>query len=195
MLDLRRVIHREIHPQVREASPDLKRAITDGLSTPPVTPEFQFHLPGGRAASPKNLFVLARPPEGLAVLVAEGKCAERFRSQVSVRYTKPSAGKTMRLKLKTVQVQTIGHQLMHSATAQRFHAARAGCWFIRSVKPANGCRLTILPKSLPSCTTRHNPSGRPLRRIDFYSGWGRMRPNTFHRRNRGSKKMRVLRTL
>ena len=133
MLDPRRVIHREIHPQVRNSSPDLKRTPTDGLSAPPVTPEFQFDLAGGRTASPENLFALVKSPDGLTVLMAEGKCAEPKGPRVDARYTKPSTGKTTRLNLKTVQAQTIRYQLLHSAVFAPITAVRSATQADRSL--------------------------------------------------------------
>jgi hypothetical protein len=175
MLDLGRITHLEIHSQVREASPDLKRAITEGRSTSPVTPECQFHLPGGRAASPKSLFVLARSLDGLTVLMAEGKCAEPFDPRVSLRYTKPSTSKITRSNLKTLQVQTIHYQLMHSSafvpiTAQCFHAARAGLLVHSFSKTGEWLHTNNFAQIFAFMRNPAQLSGRPLRRIDLYSG-------------------------
>jgi hypothetical protein len=89
MLDPRRVIHREIHPQASNASPDLKRTPTDGLSTPPFTPEFQFYLAGGRTASPENLFALARSPNFAQILAFMHNPVNPAQSEVWSRNQEP----------------------------------------------------------------------------------------------------------
>jgi hypothetical protein len=70
MLDPRRVIHREIHPQASNASPDLKRTPTDGLSTPPVPPEFHYITTcsvSGRLMK-DNIFETISPNEALEII-------------------------------------------------------------------------------------------------------------------------------
>ena len=100
-------------------------------------PEYKVDLPGGRAASQNDLFVLARSPEELVVIMVEGKVNEPFGPLVSEWYTDPSPGKVERLKylcevlgLSEARVQEVRYQLLHRTasaviTASRFHATSA----------------------------------------------------------------------
>jgi hypothetical protein len=98
MLDLRRVIHRKIPSEIREASPASKPAIMDARAKPPEIPEYQVSLPGDRAASPEDLSFPARSLEGSTVPTAEVKCLEPPGPRASIRYTNPTAGKITRIR-------------------------------------------------------------------------------------------------
>jgi hypothetical protein len=100
-------------------------------------PEHKVNLPGGRAASQNDLFVLGRAPEGLVTIMVEGKVSEPFGPLVSEWYVDPSPGKTKRLGflcnalgLSETEVQTVRYQLLHRTVsalieARRFHATTA----------------------------------------------------------------------
>ena len=100
-------------------------------------PEHKVSLPGGRAASQNDLFVLGRTPEGLAAIMVEGKVSEPFGPLVSEWYVDPSPGKIKRLGflcnalgLSETQVQNVRYQLLHRTVsalieARRFHAISA----------------------------------------------------------------------
>jgi hypothetical protein len=100
-------------------------------------PEHKVNLPGGRAASQNDLFVLARSPERLACIMIEGKVSEPFGPLVSEWYVDPSSGKVKRLEflcqilgLTLDQVQDVRYQLLHRTAsaiieAKRYHARYA----------------------------------------------------------------------
>ena len=100
-------------------------------------PEYKVDLPGGRAASQNDLFVLARSLEGLVVIMVEGKVNEPFGPLVSEWFADPSPGKINRLEylcdvlgLSVAMVQNVRYQLLHRTasaiiSAHRFHATSA----------------------------------------------------------------------
>lgn len=100
-------------------------------------PEYKVALPGGKAASQNDLFVLARGAEGLIVIMVEGKVAEPFGPLVSEWLKGASAGKKKRLSylcdtldLQIDQVQSLRYQLLHRAvsaliTARKFNTVHA----------------------------------------------------------------------
>ncbi len=101
------------------------------------TPEYKVLLPGGRAASQNDLFVLARSREGLVTIMVEGKVAEPFGPLVAEWLVDASPGKIERLAflcqtlaLSTDQVGGVRYQLLHRTAsalieARRFHATSA----------------------------------------------------------------------
>jgi hypothetical protein len=100
-------------------------------------PEYKVNLPGGRAASQNDLFVLGRTPEGLVIIMVEGKVSEPFGPLVSEWYKDPSPGKTKRLSflcnelgLSETHAHTVRYQLLHRTVsalieARRFRATKA----------------------------------------------------------------------
>lgn len=100
-------------------------------------PEHKVNLPGGRAASRNDLFVLGRTPGGLATIMVEGKVSEPFGPLVREWYVDPSRGKTLRLGflcnalgLSETRVHDVRYQLLHRTVsalieARRFHATSA----------------------------------------------------------------------
>ena len=100
-------------------------------------PEHKVNLPGGRAASQNDLFVLGRTSEGLVTIMVEGKVSEPFGPRVSEWYQEPSPGKTRRLGflcnalgLSETRAHSVRYQLLHRTAstlieARRFHATSA----------------------------------------------------------------------
>jgi hypothetical protein len=100
-------------------------------------PEYKVSLPGGRAASQNDIFVLSKGNSQLISIMVEGKVSEPFGPAVSEWFRNPSPGKKERLGflcnklcLEQAQVSTIRYQLLHRTVsaiieAQRFHAPNA----------------------------------------------------------------------
>ena len=100
-------------------------------------PEHQVPLPGGKAASQNDLFVLAKGHDQLISIAVEGKASEPFDKTVSEWFKKPSPGKEKRLKflceelsLDKNQVSDVRYQLLHRTAsaiieAERFNAHHA----------------------------------------------------------------------
>ena len=110
-------------------------------------PEYEVNLPGGRAASQNDLFVLARSQDGLVCMMVEGKVNEPFGPQVGEWCAKPSKGKTARLDFlcRTLDIdqnklQSIRYQLLHRTAsaiieARRFKA-NEGVMLVHSFSPS-----------------------------------------------------------
>jgi hypothetical protein len=96
-------------------------------------PEHEVPLPGGRAPSQNDVFVLAKGSDGLVSISVEGKVAEAFDSPVDKRFAKPSPGQTTRLEfllelleLRREDVGGIGYQLLHRTASALLEAQRFG---------------------------------------------------------------------
>ncbi|MBZ0284933.1 MAG: hypothetical protein K8L97_29630 [Anaerolineae bacterium] len=101
-------------------------------------PEYKVPLPGGRAASQNDLFVLARDhQEQLMTIMVEGKVAEPFGLTLEAWHKADSSGKIERIQFILEQLQLpsvissdIRYQLLHRTVsvvieAKRFHAKNA----------------------------------------------------------------------
>lgn len=99
-------------------------------------PEHQVPLPGGRAPSQNDIWVLARDQSGLISVAVEGKVSEPFGPTVQEWQAAPSGGKTQRLAFLLDLIElpavpgTTRYQLVHRTAsaiieAHRFHAAHA----------------------------------------------------------------------
>ena len=96
-----------------------------------VLPEHKVPLPGGRAESQNDLFLLAKSSDRLTVIMVEGKVSEPFGSLVSEWFKDPSAGKKRRLSylcdilnLQRDQVANIRYQLLHRTASTIIEARR-----------------------------------------------------------------------
>jgi len=100
-------------------------------------PEHKVPLPGGRAESQNDLFVLAKSIDQLTVIMVEGKVSEPFGPLVSEWFKDPSEGKKARLSylcnilnLQQDRVYKVRYQLLHRTAsaiieARRFTASNA----------------------------------------------------------------------
>ena len=96
-------------------------------------PEHEVPLPGGRAPSQNDVFVLAKGSDGLVSIAVEGKVSESFDAPVDKRFAKPTPGQTTRLKfllelleLDRGDVGEIGYQLLHRTASSILEAKRFG---------------------------------------------------------------------
>jgi hypothetical protein len=87
-------------------------------------PEYKVSLPGGKAASQNDLFVLAKGNDQLISIMVEGKVSENFGMLVSEWLIDASPGKIKRLAylcsvlgLTVDSVQGIRYQLLHRAAS------------------------------------------------------------------------------
>lgn len=102
-----------------------------------IIPEHKVPLPGGRAESQNDAFVLASSPLGLTTLCIEGKVEEPFGQVVSKWGPDSSSGKRERfdylvnlLDLGAIELSQVYYQLLHRTAsaiieARRFHAGTA----------------------------------------------------------------------
>jgi hypothetical protein len=102
-----------------------------------VIPEHKVPLPGGRAESQNDAFVLGSTPFGLASICIEGKVNESFGEPISKWAPDSSPGKKKRfqyltalLELEGQDLSDIYYQLLHRTAspiieAKRFHAVSA----------------------------------------------------------------------
>lgn len=102
-----------------------------------VIPEHKVPLPGGRAESQNDAFVLASTPSGLITMCIEGKVNESFGEPISKWGPDSSPGKRQRFKyltelleLDSKDLSAVYYQLLHRTAsavieAQRFHAKSA----------------------------------------------------------------------
>jgi hypothetical protein len=100
-------------------------------------PEYAVPLPGGARASQNDVFALARTPEGLAVMMVEGKVDESFDKTMEDWQKDASPGKKERLSYLKTKLGLAGdlppgvrYQLLHRTAsavieAERFHARDA----------------------------------------------------------------------
>jgi len=100
-------------------------------------PEHKVSLPGGRAASQNDLFVLAKSHGQFISIAVEGKVSEPFGGIVSKWLKNPSPGRKKRLEflctelgLSVTDVSNIRYQLLHRTVsaileAKKFNAPNA----------------------------------------------------------------------
>jgi len=100
-------------------------------------PEYKVSLPGGRAASQNDIFVVSKGNNQLISIMVEGKVSEPFSPTVSEWFRDPSPGKKERLGflcnklgLEQAQASIIRYQLLHRTVsaiieAERFNAPNA----------------------------------------------------------------------
>ncbi|MDF1508789.1 hypothetical protein PZE06_11450 [Robertmurraya sp. DFI.2.37] len=94
-------------------------------------PEYKVPLPGGRASSQNDLFILAKSNAELLTIMVEGKVSEPFGVTVETWLgNHPSKGKRNRLDsileilgLQEKQVLKIRYQLLHRAASAMMEAA------------------------------------------------------------------------
>jgi len=120
-------------PEVTRALDAAESPSLHGLELLLAIPEFEVSLPGGRAPSCTDLFVLARGPEGLVAIAVEGKVNEEFGPHVSHWLKGASQGKKTRLAaiaealgLKGFSLDVVRYQLLHRAASVIFAAQRFG---------------------------------------------------------------------
>lgn len=113
-----------------------------------ILPEHQVPLPGGRAASHNDAWVLASHNLGLASITIEGKVKESFGPTLAEWLVDASPGKQERLAFLTGTLGlpsalpgTVRYQLLHRVAsaiieAKRFHANVALC-LVQSFSPTN----------------------------------------------------------
>jgi hypothetical protein len=113
-----------------------------------VIPEHKVDLPGGRAASQNDIFVLAKSADQLVTIAVEGKVNEPFDKPVSEWFQNPSAGKQKRLEFLCSElnvpvdaVMDIPYQLLHRTVsakllARQFQAGIA-LMLVHSFSPQN----------------------------------------------------------
>ncbi|HZK02394.1 MAG TPA: hypothetical protein VFC96_05995 [Anaerovoracaceae bacterium] len=96
-------------------------------------PEWKVHLPGGKAASQNDIFLIGKCQEGLMAMMVEGKVSEPFDKTVSQWLQGASPGKKERLdylvNLLRIDKAEIGHiryQLLHRTASALIEAARLG---------------------------------------------------------------------
>lgn len=112
-------------------------------------PEHKVPLPGGKAESQNDLFVLAKDYDGhLVALTVEGKVSEAFGPTLGEWYNLPSSGKEARLQyirqelgLSETIPSNVRYQLLHRTVsalieAKRFNA-RSAVMIVHSFSPNN----------------------------------------------------------
>jgi uncharacterized protein DUF6946 len=94
-------------------------------------PEHKVPLPGGRAESQNDLFVLAKSIDQLTVIMVEGKVSEPFGPLVTEWFKDPSEGKKTRLaylcnilNLQQDRLSKIRYQLLHRTASAIIEARR-----------------------------------------------------------------------
>ncbi len=94
-------------------------------------PEHKVPLPGGRAASQNDIFVLAKSADQLVSITVEGKVDEPFDKRVSEWFQNPSAGKQARLEflcselnLPVDDVMNTPYQLLHRTVSAKLMARK-----------------------------------------------------------------------
>ena len=102
-----------------------------------ILPEHKVSLPGGRASSQTDIWILARTPKDLMSIAVEGKVNEPFANPVNDWLREGSAGKEERLAFlaKTLGItlprtSSLRYQLLHRTAsaiieAERFRAEHA----------------------------------------------------------------------
>ena len=133
---------------VRKAFNNSRSATFKHIAPLLIIPEHKVDLPGGRAASQNDIFVLAKSADQLVTIAVEGKVDEPFDKPVSEWYQNPSAGKVKRLEflcselnLPVDAVMEIPYQLLHRTVsakllARQFQAGIA-LMLVHSFSPQN----------------------------------------------------------
>ena len=100
-------------------------------------PEYKVPLPGGTRSSQNDLFVMARTPDDLIIIMVEGKVDESFGPFISDWEKDNTEGKTTRLaflknllNISHLSIGSIRYQLLHRTasavlTAQKFNCTTA----------------------------------------------------------------------
>ena len=150
-----------------------------------VIPEHKVPLPGGRAESQNDAFVLGSSHAGLVSMCIEGKVEEPFGQLVSKWRPDSSPGKRKRfdflvdlLELQDADLSGTYYQLLHRTAsavieAKRFHAntavmlvhsfSQAHSWFAEFCDFANKFNVQAELNKVHHCDLR---SG-----VDLYIGW------------------------
>ena len=97
-------------------------------------PEYKVPIPGGIRASQNNLFVIARTPDDLIIIMIEGKVDESFGLLIQDWEKDKSDGKVERLDfLKTllnishIDISPIRYQLLHRTASAILTAKKFNC--------------------------------------------------------------------
>lgn len=171
---------------------EIKRALADSdhvalaeLRPLLIIPEHKVPLPGGRAESQNDVFVLASTPTELVSICIEGKVEEPFGETVAKWGPDNSSGKRKRfdylvrlLELEGLDLTSIYYQLLHRTAsaiieAKRFHVTKAMMlvhsfsqehkWFPEFREFAGQLGVDVELNNISYCGKR---SG-----VDLYVGW------------------------